>query len=70
MKAIDLLRYLQQAQNLYNDFDQLEALIPVDIPAIGGKAGVEITSIGRGIDWDHYKFFIWPKHSLLPKGDK
>ena len=50
------------------DHDDPEVVVKIKLPysTVGGSPFVKVKTMGRGIDWDNGKFFIYTEEDLTP----
>lgn len=68
MKLSNLIGALQAVQE--RSRDDLDVVIPISSPGVGGRPNVGISFLAEGADWDSGKLFLLPAKKLVVKTDK
>lgn len=65
MTLKELSRIIESIKENNTDWEELEVVIPNNDTSVGGMSVTNVKVAGRGFDWDHHKFILFPKTGMI-----
>lgn len=66
MNLTELKRLVDRAHSMARQPDDIQVVVPIKVPSMGGQACVPVTQACKGIDWDARKFMLWTDPPVIP----